>query len=203
MRNTDPRVIILAVLFSSMLAIPIYAGVRSHTKVLEIQQHQDSQTKFELKTKVEQEQDKVQQLETEKQQLEQKNQELDKQLQAKKEAEARLAAAQKIGGLANCDAYKPLLAKYNWDTRIAMAVMKAESKCKPGEKSDTADHGLMQVNLPSHYPKLGCAAALTCSPGPLYDPETNIRVAYQVYADSKGWGPWVTYKSGAYLQYLN
>jgi hypothetical protein len=35
----------------------------------------------------------------------------------------------------------------------------------------------------------------------LNDPATNIRIAHQLYS-AKGWQPWTTFTSGAYLKFL-
>ena len=44
-----------------------------------------------------------------------------------------------------CEAYTNLLAQYDWDQRIARAVMQAESGCNPNALSSTADRGLMHL----------------------------------------------------------
>lgn len=94
-----------------------------------------------------------------------------------------------------CEAYRSLISQYNWNISIAMAVMQAESGCNPsGPPSPTCDRGLMQINC-IH------ADLVNYDLDALYDPATNIRVAYSVY-QSKGWLSWSTYVSGKYLKFL-
>lgn len=93
-----------------------------------------------------------------------------------------------------CEAYRSLLSQYNWDISIAMAVMQAESSCDPTQLSPTADRGLMQINAVH-------ADMVNGNLDALYDPTTNIQVAYRVYL-SQGWNGWSAYKSGAYLKFL-
>jgi hypothetical protein len=38
--------------------------------------------------------------------------------------------------------------------------------------------------------------------GIFYDPEENVKKAYDVYL-SQGWNAWGAYSSGAYLRYMN
>lgn len=93
-----------------------------------------------------------------------------------------------------CEQYRPLVQQYAWDSRIALAVMQAESGCNPNATSPTADRGLMQVNA-VHIAKVD--GDLTR----LYDPVTNIRVAYSVYL-SQGWQAWTVWNTGRYLAFL-
>ena len=97
-----------------------------------------------------------------------------------------------------CEAYKHLVGQYDWDTNTAMAVMRAESGCKPSatnkaNKNGSVDRGLFQVNS-VHKAKVS-------NLDDLYDPATNIRIAYRVYQGS-GWKAWSVYNSGAYQRYL-
>ena len=93
-----------------------------------------------------------------------------------------------------CEAYRPLIEQYDWDNRIAMAVMQAESGCNPNAHSPTADRGLMQVNAVH-------ADMVDYDLDRLFNPNTNVSVAYRIYL-SQGWHGWSTYNSGAYLRYL-
>lgn len=93
-----------------------------------------------------------------------------------------------------CEQYRPLVQQYAWDSRIALAVMQAESGCNPNATSPTADRGLMQVNA-VHIAKVDGDL------NRLYDPVTNIRVAYSVYL-SQGWQAWTVYNTGRYLAFL-
>ena len=93
-----------------------------------------------------------------------------------------------------CERYLPLVQKYKWDSKIALAVMKAESGCNPsadnsGLNTDgTDDKGLMQIN------------SIHVTSGLIKDkdrfvPEKNIRAAYAIYTGS-GWSAWSAYNNG-------
>ena len=103
--------------------------------------------------------------------MKRENEQLQKDLQAKREkqaADAKLAAAQAkkpaaVAVSGGCEAYRPLVQKYFGSaTAGAMIVMSHESGCNPNAISPTNDHGLFQLN--------GIRG---------YDPEENIRIAYQ------------------------
>lgn len=103
-----------------------------------------------------------------------------------------------VGG---CEQYRPLLDKYDWDSHIAYAIMRAENTaCDPtkdnaGLNSDgTNDVGLMQIN------SIHVTSGLITESG-RRDPEQNIRAAYSIYLGS-GWNAWSTYKNGSYLKYM-
>lgn len=100
-----------------------------------------------------------------------------------------------------CEAYRSLIGQYDWNVQIAYAIMRAENTgCDPaidnrGLNSDgSVDYGLFQVNS-VHAAEVGGNLAA------LYDPATNIRVAYTIYSGS-GWRAWSTYNNGRYLRYL-
>ena len=62
--------------------------------------------------------------------------------------------------------------------------MACESGGDPAAISpDGQNWGLMQVNL-VHLWRVGG------DPYRLLDPETNMRVAWDIYVDGGGWGPW-------------
>lgn len=93
-----------------------------------------------------------------------------------------------------CSEWYDLVAQYDWDVKIALAVMKAESNCNPNavnyNTNGTQDTGLFQLN--SFY------WAQT------FNPEENIKEAYRVYTRSGyRWTPWVVYNTGKYLEYLD
>lgn len=101
-----------------------------------------------------------------------------------------------------CAEYYDLVAQYDWDTNIALAIMKAESGCNPNADNTglnydgSYDLGLMQVNSIHGY-----------NDNDLFNPEFNVQVAYKIYQnrmswDSCGWNAWSTYNNGSYLKYL-
>jgi soluble lytic murein transglycosylase-like protein len=96
---------------------------------------------------------------------------------------------------ANCNAVNA----YNWDVRTAYAICMAESRGNPeatGHNTNgTDDRGLMQVNS-IHADLVG--GNLTA----LYDPATNIKIAYSLSRGGQDWTPWSTYNNGEYRQFL-
>lgn len=99
-----------------------------------------------------------------------------------------------------CAQYLPLVEKYDWDARIALAVMEAESHCKTDAVGDTWEIGgivapscgLMQVRTIAEWRG-------TCEQ--LHNPEFNIDIAYKVYV-GQGWKAWSVFNNGAYKKYL-
>lgn len=96
---------------------------------------------------------------------------------------------------AECNAFRPIVEKYDWDVETALKIMQAESGCIPtnhnyndihrnwktGEVICRGSYGLMQI---------GCIHFQ----GESKDiPEVNIAMAYKVYQGS-GWKAWTTYK---------
>lgn len=87
----------------------------------------------------------------------------------------------------NCEAYRSLVAKYNWNVNVAMNVMRAESGCNPYAVNRTDNHkvcmgsyGLFQIS---------------CHSGAVYDPAANVSIAYSKY-QARGWQPWGVCTSG-------
>lgn len=72
----------------------------------------------------------------------------------------------------------------------ALKIMDKESGGDSGVHSCTNDHGLMQINYTAHYAKVNNNLEA------LYDPETNLKVAYQIWS-VQGWCPWTTARSVA------
>ena len=70
----------------------------------------------------------------------------------------------------------------------AIKIAQLESGLRTHVKSPTNDFGVMQVNCTAHAKKVGG----DCTK--LYDLETNLRVAKQIYDGSRGWSPWTTSK---------
>lgn len=89
------------------------------------------------------------------------------------------------------------VAKYDWDARTAYAILLAES----GGNSRAE-------NLTDYHRSGNCYGSfglyqLACFRGAkekLFDKETNILLAYQIWK-KEGWQPWSTYLNGDYLKY--
>jgi hypothetical protein len=98
-----------------------------------------------------------------------------------------------------CADYRHLVDQYDWDKRIAAAVMKAESNCNTEAVGDTwviggiyaPSCGLMQIRTLSGRPD--CETLKNAS--------VNLEWAYKLYK-ANGWQPWSVYKNGKYLQYM-
>jgi len=78
-----------------------------------------------------------------------------------------------------CEGFRPLVAKYDWNVDIAMAVMKAESGCRANalgrNTNGTNDAGLFQNN------------SIHDATDRRYDPEYNVALAYRIYKDRRSW----------------
>lgn len=198
-------------LVALILAVPVAYAMKSRTNQLKIER--TNSTRLELRI------DSVQrQLEKKEQQIKQQEQEngsLKQQLQSKREQAAKVAAAAsrpaQTGSTApsvafkpaaalapaSCASLRPVVAQYAWPVDTAMAVMQAESGCRPGAENPTDYHvicsgsrGLFQI---------GCDS--TTNYAGMFDANANIAHAYSMYA-RRGWQPWGAYTSGAYLKYL-
>ncbi len=192
---------LLIVLLALALALPVSLALGHRAHLLKIEKSKNNTLQLQLNSK----QKELQLKNTQIQQEQQKNTDLQKQLQSKKDTAQKVASAQaqaqvtapvavaSAGG--NCEAYRGIVAQYNWNVSTAMAVMRAESGCNPTATSPTCDHGLMQINC-VHAAAVGGDLTL------LNDPATNVRVAFAVYSGAGGWSPWTTFTSGAYLRYL-
>lgn len=108
--------------------------------------------------------------------------------------------AVEVSPTGGCERFRPLVARYDWDENIALAVMQAESGCNPyadntGLNSDgTTDKGLMQIN------------SIHVTSGLIGDqerfiPESNIRAAYAIY-QGNSWNAWSSYNSGKHIKFL-
>lgn len=99
----------------------------------------------------------------------------------------------------SCEAYRSLVAQYDWDAGVMLAIMKAESSCNPGAVGD--DYPIAGV----HAPSCGLLQVRTLPGRPdcisLKDPATNIRTAYLIFK-SQGYRAWSVYSNGRYAKYL-
>lgn len=104
----------------------------------------------------------------------------------------------------NCDEAISEIKKYDWDTEIATAIMKAESKCDNEAKGDLDlvfnekgreygySVGLFQIRiLPGREECDG------------FEIEKNVKCAYQVYQENNSsWSAWSMYENGKYQDYM-
>lgn len=197
----EPKQYLIIAIVAILVSLPLAYALQHRTHQLKLEKTKNSTLQIQLNTKQKDLDTKAQQI----QQEQQKNNDLQKQLQSKREQQETVAVEQaqpapvavsSASTGAGCEAYRGLVAQYNWNVNIALAVMKAESGCNPGgPPSPTCDRGLMQVNCVH-------SAAVGGNLDALYDPATNMRVAYAIYTGAGGWTPWTTYTSGAYLKYL-
>lgn len=87
----------------------------------------------------------------------------------------------------DCEAYRHLLERYEWNVDTAMQVMRVESGCNPDASNMNDVHkdsrgnvicvgsfGLMQIS---------------CHGGRIFDPVKNIEAAYAKWK-ARGWQPW-------------
>lgn len=98
-----------------------------------------------------------------------------------------------------CETFRPLVSQYDWDVNTALAVMRAESSCRPdafngANRNGSNDAGLFQVN--SIHVRSGLI-----SDHERFDPTANVKAAYAIYEGS-GWKAWVAYSTGAYKKWL-
>jgi hypothetical protein len=106
----------------------------------------------------------------------------------------------------------PQVAKYakkyfsGEDLAIAVAIAKAESGWRTGALNPNGldnSYGLMQMNM---YGDMGPARRQRwglSSNDELYNPDTNMRAAYDLYSSTGGFSHWTTYTSGKYQEYMD
>ena len=108
-------------------------------------------------------------------------------------ASAPPKAAVEAAGAGVCEGFRPLVAKYDWNVDVAMAVIRAESGCNPKNfnynTDGTNDAGLFQNN------------SIHDATDRRYDVEYNVALAYRIYKDrrswdSSGWRAWSVCLSG-------
>ena len=90
---------------------------------------------------------------------------------------------------AGCELYRPLVEKYNWDVRTAMAVMRAESGCNPNAANWNDSHGACNGS----FGLFQLACFWTTNP---HNPATNVAKAHEIYSRS-GWSPWGVCTNGS------
>ncbi len=98
--------------------------------------------------------------------------------------------------------YYSLIASYDWDARVAWAVMMAESGGNPNAINSGDNHrvcrgsyGLFQMGC-LHFGSYGLTESNWS------DPEVNVRAAYLLWKE-RGWGQWGAYTNGSYKKFLH
>jgi len=99
----------------------------------------------------------------------------------------------KINTIPECNQYRNLVEKYDWDTELVMKIMELESSCNQNAVGDGhltfakgtkgMSCGLMQVRVLEGRPD--CET--------LKDPQTNLNWAYKIYSEKKSYTPWSVY----------
>lgn len=204
------RKMFLAIIVALMISVPTAIVFKNHNKQIEFERKQNKNLELNIqkkdsdykKLKIQSDEQKKKD-DAEKQKLQEENEKLQKDLQAKAERKAeekRLAAAaekaaasvsvasapaQSGGG---CDAYRGMLAQYDWNVDTMARIMNAESGCNPTNHNYGDNHGsclgsygLMQVGCVHGY-----SAAYLSSPA------NNIAAAYKIFK-SQGYTAWSTY----------
>lgn len=205
------KLYIVAVLVALLVAIPLTAVLAKRDNLLKIERAEKSQLELKIEKETEQKQQleqKVQEQEKQKDELQKQNEQLQKDLQAKRERQeqerlakiaeqkrleqqrqassvTRVASSNTGGG---CDAYRGLVAQYDWDVNTMMRIMQAESGCNPTNHNWGDNHrtckgsfGLFQI---------GCVHGQSVAS--LENPATNVAVAYNIFK-SQGYRAWTTY----------
>jgi hypothetical protein len=96
---------------------------------------------------------------------------------------------------ANAEQWRSLVEKYFPPDQVenAMAVLQGESSGNPNATNSntngTTDRGLFQIN-DVHTQELKDRGIIS-SEDDLYDPETNVKAASQVYSQGDGWHQWM------------
>lgn len=107
--------------------------------------------------------------------------------------------------MSDCDRVIAEIEKYDWDTKVATAVMKAESKCDTDVKGDT---DLVYEENGREYGYSVGAFQVRILPGreecDTFDLETNVRCSYNIYvAAGREFTDWSMFLNGRYHEYLD
>ena len=94
-----------------------------------------------------------------------------------------------------------IIGRYDWDVNTATAIFMAESGLNPTSvsktnRNGTRDYGVAQINS-IHKGKVSGDI------NQLLDPETNIRVAYEIYKGRGNFSAWSAFNNKRYLKYKN
>ena len=86
--------------------------------------------------------------------------------------------------------FATLICFYPWPCEEALAVVYGTPNCPNGESGgnpwayNNGCYGLFEINCASHRSRFEGPCEV------LYDPQVNVRVAYDIYVDNGGWSPW-------------
>lgn len=99
-----------------------------------------------------------------------------------------------------CEPIRSLVAQYNWNQSIALAIIQAESGCNPNAVGDNYPiNGL-------YAPSCGLGQIRTLAGRPsceqLKDPATNIAWMYKISSGGTNWRPWSVFTNKKYLKFL-
>lgn len=105
----------------------------------------------------------------------------------------KYASSQNSG---RCEEFRELVEKYPWDSKIMLAIMRAESGCNP--RSDNTglncdgsnDKGLLQINSIHGF-----------SDAERLDPIRSIEIAFRIW-QNQGYRAWSAYSNGSYLKFI-
>ena len=103
----------------------------------------------------------------------------------------------------DCSEIQKEIGSYDWDTKVATAVMKAESGCNANA------HGDEDLTFSENGREYGYSVGafqVRVLPGredcDSYDVKTNVKCAYDLYKRAGSFSDWTMYKNGAYKKYL-
>lgn len=96
-----------------------------------------------------------------------------------------------------CEEFREIVEKYPWNSKIMLAIARAESNCNPrsdnsGLNTDGSyDYGLFQINSVHDH-----------SRSILANPAKNTEIAFKIW-QSQGYRAWSAYNNGSYLKFMN
>lgn len=96
-----------------------------------------------------------------------------------------------------CEEFREIVEKYPWNSKIMLAIMRAESGCNPRSdntglnRDGSNDKGLLQINSIHGF-----------SDAERLDPIRNIEIAFRIW-QNQGYQAWSAYSNGSYLKFMN
>ncbi len=106
----------------------------------------------------------------------------------------KIASSQVAG---RCEEFRELVEKYPWNSKVMLAIARAESNCNPRSDNSglntngTYDYGLFQINsIHGHSRSI------------LANPAKNTEIAFKIW-QSQGYRAWAAYNNGSYLKFMN